>query len=202
MKDDYLTIESPSKGLYKDKGSRFIALAWPVESEEQIIELLSSVKKEYHDARHHCYAYILGQTGEIYRMNDDGEPSGTAGKPIYGQLVAAGLSNILVVVIRYFGGIKLGVRGLIDAYKTATLDAIENANVVKKIIYDQIYIEFDYLSMNDVMKVLKEHELPQYDHQFDLNCKLRFQVRKRLTSQILESLETIRGVRIINESPR
>ncbi|MDX9940852.1 MAG: YigZ family protein [Bacteroidales bacterium] len=194
--DTYLTIENPSKGFYKDKGSKFIALAWPVDNEEQIQEILTSVKKEYYDARHHCYAWILGHEGDHYRVNDDGEPSGTAGKPIYGQLLSAGLSNIFVVVVRYFGGIKLGVRGLIDAYKGATMDALQNATLVTKILYDHFQIDFDYFSMNDVMKVLKDNDLQQYDHQFDLNCSLKYKVRKSVSRQILETLEAIDQVMV------
>lgn len=195
--DTYLTIEGPSQGLYKDKGSKFIALAWPVETEEEISEIIASVKKEYHDARHHCYAWILGQTGEQFRMNDDGEPSGTAGKPIYGQLLSTGLSNVLIIVVRYFGGVKLGVRGLIDAYKGATMDALQNTNLITRILYEHFQIDFDYLSMNEVMKVMKEYDLEQYDHQFDLNCSFNFKVRKSLSLQILESLARIQGVVVI-----
>ncbi|MEE4177260.1 MAG: YigZ family protein [Bacteroides sp.] len=194
--DTYLTIDGPSLGLYKDKGSKFIALAWPVENEEQINEILVSVKKEYHDARHHCYAWILGQTGEHYRMNDDGEPSGTAGKPIYGQLLSNGLSNVFVIVVRYFGGTKLGVRGLIDAYKGATLDALQNANLVIRILHEYYQIDFDYLAMNDVMKIMKEFDLEQFDHKFDLKCNLKFKVRKSLSRQIIESLDLIQEISV------
>jgi uncharacterized YigZ family protein len=194
--DTYLTIEAPSEGLYKDKGSKFIALAWPVETEEQINEILTSVKKEYYDARHHCYAWILGQSREHFRQNDDGEPSGTAGKPILGQLLSAELTNALVVVVRYFGGTKLGVRGLIDAYKGATADALHNAGIIEKIIHEQYQLDFDYLSMNDVMKILKDHDLPQSDHQFDLRCRLSFSVRRSLATQIIEAFEKIEGLSI------
>jgi uncharacterized YigZ family protein len=194
--DTYLSIEAPSEGLYKDKGSKFIALAWPVETEEQINEILASVKKEYYDARHHCYAWILGQLREHFRQNDDGEPSGTAGKPIYGQLLSAELTNVLVVVVRYYGGTKLGVRGLIDAYKGATADALHNAGIIEKIIHVQYQLDFDYLSMNDVMKILKDHDLPQSDHQFDLRCRLSFSVRRSLAAQIKETFEKIEGLSI------
>ncbi len=194
--DTYLTIEAPSQGLYKDKGSKFIALAFPVENEEQIGEILTSVRKDYYEARHHCYAWILGQSREHFRINDDGEPSGTAGKPIHGQLLSAGLTNVLVVVVRYFGGIKLGVRGLIDAYKDATADAIQNAQIVTKIIHVHYLIDFDYLSMNKVMKILKEHGLPQTDHQFDLKCRLAFSVRQSMAEKIREAFEKIEGLKI------
>lgn len=194
--DTFLTIEGPSQGLYKDKGSKFIALAFPVETEEQISEILASVKKEYYDARHHCYAWILGQSREHFRINDDGEPSGTAGKPIHGQLLSAGLTNVLVLVVRYFGGIKLGVRGLIDAYKGATADAIDNAEIITKIIYEHYQLDFDYLSMNEVMKILKDHDLPQTGHQFDLKCRLSFSVRQSLSEQIREAFGKIEGLKI------
>lgn len=194
--DTYLTIEGPAQGLYKDKGSKFIALAWPVETEEQISEMLASVKKEYYDARHHCYAWVLGQSREQFRQNDDGEPSGTAGKPIYGQLLSDELTNVLVVVVRYFGGTKLGVRGLIDAYKGATADALQNASIIEKIIHEQYQLDYDYLSMNDVMKILKDHDLPQSDHQFDLRCRLSFSVRRSLASQIKETFGKIEGLSI------
>lgn len=194
--DTFLTIERPSQGLYKDKGSKFIALAYPVETEEQISEILASVKKEYYDARHHCYAWMLGQSREHFRINDDGEPSGTAGKPIHGQLLSTGLTNVLVVVVRYFGGIKLGVRGLIDAYKGATADALQNAEIITKIILEQYQIDFDYLSMNEVMKILKDHDLPQASHQFDLRCRLRFSVRQSLSEQVREAFEKIEDLKI------
>lgn len=128
--DSYLSIAAPSEGLYKEKGSKFMAFAYPVEEEEQAKEIIADLKKEYFDARHHCYAYRIGHTGDQWRMNDDGEPSSTAGRPIFGQLLSNELSDILVVVVRYFGGIKLGVPGLIRAYKSATADAIANAEIV------------------------------------------------------------------------
>ncbi len=194
--DTFLTIEGPSQGLYKDKGSKFIALAYPVETEEQISEILALVKKEYYDARHHCYAWVLGQSREHYRLNDDGEPSGTAGKPIFGQLLSAGLTSVLVIVVRYFGGIKLGVRGLIDAYKGATADALQNASIIERIINEQYQLDFDYLSMNEVMKILKDHDLPQADHQFDLKCRLTFHVRQSMSEQIREAFGKIDGLQI------
>lgn len=192
--DTFLTIDAPAKGLYKDKGSKFIALAWPVTSELHIAEILDSVRKEYYDARHHCYAWALKQNRQIYRLNDDGEPSGTAAKPIFGQIQAADLTNILVIVVRYFGGIKLGVRGLIDAYKGATADAFQNAKIVEKIIYQQYKIHFDYLSMNDVMKILKEYELEQNDHVFELKCSLTFKVRLSLAPVVVQEIEKIQGL--------
>ncbi len=194
--DTYKTIAAPSKGLYKDKGSKFISLAYPVNEEEQIKEILSDVKKEFYDARHHCYAWVLGADKGHYRQNDDGEPSGTAGKPIYGQILSDDLTNILIVVVRYFGETKLGVRGLINAYKGASRDALDNTKVITKTIRDHYQLTFEYLSMNEVMKVLKDYDLPQLEHDFDLSCKLTFSVRKKIKNAVIRDLEKIPGVAI------
>ena len=175
--DQYQSLAAPAQGLFKDKGSRFIALAYPVETEEQVKALVSSLRKEYHDARHHCYAYRLGYKADIFRCSDDGEPSGSAGRPILGQLESAGLSDVAVVVVRYFGGIKLGVPGLIRAYKTATADALAQAQVVPKIAGRNYRIRFPYAAMNDVMKVLKEMDLPQREQDFGTECALTTRVR-------------------------
>lgn len=176
-KDTYKTLKTHSDGLYKDKGSKFIALAYPVSSEEEARERLAEAKNTYHDARHHCYAWVLGYQQENWRINDDGEPSGTAGKPIHGQILSAGLTNILIIVVRYFGGTKLGVRGLINAYKGAAKEAIDNNRIQKKTIRKYYRLSFGYPSMNDVMRILKEHNLPQHGHDFQLSCTLDFSVR-------------------------
>ena len=177
--DTYKSISAPVRGIYKELGSKFLAFAWPVETEEEIKSILSEIRKEYFDARHHCYAWRLGLTGEPYRMNDDGEPSSTAGRPIHGQLLSQELSDILVVVVRYFGGTKLGVPGLIRAYKSATQDALANATVIEKIAGEHFTLTFDYLQMNDVMKVLKDMGITPLKQEFDLRCKM--EVRVRLT---------------------
>ncbi len=177
--DTYKSISAPSKGIYKELGSKFLAFAYPVATEEEIKQILASLRKEYFDARHHCYAWRLGLSGEPFRMNDDGEPSSTAGRPIYGQLLSQELSDILVVVVRYFGGVKLGVPGLIRAYKTATQDALANATVIEKIAGEHFTVKFGYLQMNDVMKVLKEMGITPLKQSFDLDCTL--EVRVRLT---------------------
>ena len=179
ISDTYKSISAPSKGIYKELGSKFLAFAWPVETEEEIKKILTDVRKEYFDARHHCYAWRLGLTGEPYRINDDGEPSSTAGRPILGQLLSNGLSDILVVVVRYFGGTKLGVPGLIRAYKSATQDAIANAGIVEKVAGEILTLTFDYLQMNDVMKVLKDMGIIPLRQSFDLRCSM--DVRVRLT---------------------
>ena len=175
--DAYSSIAAPSEGLFKDNGSRFIALAFPVETEEEVKTIVAGLRKQYHDARHHCYAYRLGYKGDVFRSSDDGEPSGSAGRPILGQIDSAGLSDILVVVVRYFGGIKLGIPGLIRAYKTSTADALAQAQVVEKIAGKWIRLSFGYEAMNSVMKVLKEMDLPQRDQDFGEQCSLEVRVR-------------------------
>lgn len=177
ISDTYHSIAAPSKGIYKELGSKFLAFAYPVETEEAAKKILEEVRKEYFDARHHCYAWRLGRTGEPYRMNDDGEPSSTAGRPIHGQLLSNELSDILVVVVRYFGGTKLGVPGLIRAYKSATQDAIANAEIIEKVAGETLTVTFDYLQMNDVMKVLKDMDITPLNQQFDLRCTLTARVR-------------------------
>ena len=175
--DCYKSIKAPSQGLYKDKGSKFLSFAYPVESEEEIKKLLSIIKKEYFDARHHCFAYRLGLEGDLWRANDDGEPSSTAGKPILGQLLSNELSDILIIVTRYFGGIKLGVPGLIKAYRSAAADAIANAEVIEKIAGNIYTVKFDYLDMNSVMKVLKDMGLTPISQHFDNECTIETKVR-------------------------
>ncbi len=194
QKDTYKTIGKVSSGLFKDKGSKFISFAFPVRDEEEIAGIISGLRKEYHDARHHCYAWSLGYEGESFRYNDDGEPSGTAGKPVFGQIRSFGLRNILIVVIRYFGGTKLGVRGLINAYKGAAQDAIENNTIITSIIYDHYRIYFGYEQMNDVMRTLKEYDLSQREHDFGLTCSLEFSVRASLKDMVMSQLEKIKDV--------
>ena len=188
--DAYRSLEGPSEGLYKEKGSRFIALAFPVETEEEVKARVAQIRKEYHDARHHCHAYRLGYKGDVWRASDDGEPSGSAGRPILGQIDSVGLSDVLVVVVRYFGGIKLGVPGLIRAYKTATADALENAVIVQKIAGKNYRIHFDYLSMNAVMKVLKDMDLPQWGQEFGEQCSLCTRVRLSEVESFAEKLNS------------
>ena len=154
----YRVVDTPGCGEYEEKKSRFIAHVYPAQSEEEAMGLIEQTRKKYYDARHHCYAYCLGANRERFRANDDGEPSSTAGKPILGQIVSNDLSNVLIVVIRYFGGIKLGVSGLIQAYKEAAADAINHAEIVERTVDEVIRVHFAYVVMNDVMKVLKEEE--------------------------------------------
>ncbi|HET6560109.1 MAG TPA: YigZ family protein [Prolixibacteraceae bacterium] len=196
MEDIYKTIEEPSEGLFKDKGSRFISYAYQVNSEDEIREIVQTIKKEHHSARHHCYAWRLGANKTNFRMNDDGEPSSTAGKPILGQIQSFELTNILIVVVRYFGGTLLGVSGLINAYRNAALDAINNAQIVEKLVEKWLLIEFDYLAMNEVMKVFKDEKLPQVDPQYDLNCRVKTIIRLSHAERIEQDLLKIEGVKV------
>ena len=188
MTDTYKSIQAPSEGLFKDNGSRFIAGAYPVETEAEVKTILEGLRKQYHDARHHCYAYRLGHRGDIFRANDDGEPSGSAGRPILGQIDSRALSDILVVVTRYFGGIKLGIPGLIRAYKTSTADALDSAVVVTKTACRHFLLKFDYLDMNGVMKVLKDMDLPQRAQSFAQDCSLETSVPLSAVEDFLKRL--------------
>lgn len=194
--DSYKSIAAHSQGLFKDNGSRFIAHAYPVETEEQIKEIVASLKKEYYDARHHCYAYRLGHKGDRFRANDDGEPSGSSGRPILGQIDSNGLSDILIVVVRYFGGIKLGIPGLIRAYRTSAADAIINAEIIEKIASRPYRVTFGYMSMNMVMKVMKDLELVQTNQRFDMECSIDTSVRLTLADTFLERMSDVEGCRV------
>jgi uncharacterized YigZ family protein len=192
--DFYYTIDGFSEGLFKDRGSRFIALAYPVSSEEEAKEKLIEVRKKYHDARHHCYAFRINPENEFSRSSDDGEPSGTAGKPILNQLLSNSLFNVIVIVVRYFGGTKLGTSGLINAYKTATKEAIENAVVTKKIITRYVTVSFEYALMNKVMRLVKEENLKIISQKFELSCELTLSVEKSKESLIRKKFSSIYGV--------
>jgi len=200
--DIYKTIKKTSQGIFRDKGSKFIALAYPVNDQESVKSIIDGLRKEYHDARHHCYAYMLGYQREVWRINDDGEPSGTAGRPIIGQINSHALTNILIVVIRYFGGTLLGVPGLINAYKTAAAEAINNAEIIECTVEDHYEITFPYSSMNDVMKILKEENVIQTDHVFDLECRIGIQFRLSSTEKILLRLSRIEGLKYELQSVR
>ena len=189
--DAYRSIAARSEGLFKDNGSRFIALAYPVETEEEVRDILTGLRKEYHDARHHCFAYRLGYLGDRFRASDDGEPSGSAGRPILGQIDSLGLSDVLVVVVRYFGGIKLGIPGLIRAYKTSTADALAQADIVEKVAGKTFRLTVGYLSMNAVMKVLKEMGLTPSAQDFGMECALEVRVRLSLEEDFRKKLDSI-----------
>ncbi len=186
IQDSFRSIAAPARGLFKDNGSRFIAFAYPVETEEEIKAIVDSLKKEYHDARHHCYAYRLGYRRDRFRANDDGEPSGSAGRPTLAQIDSNSLSDILIVTVRYFGGIKLGIPGLIRAYRTSAADAIQNSEIIEKIASKRFRITFGYLSMNSVMKVMKDLGLAQSRQEFGMNCIIETPVRLALEETFLE----------------
>ncbi|OQX80439.1 MAG: YigZ family protein [Bacteroidetes bacterium 4484_249] len=196
FEDTYKTIADVAEGQFKDKGSKFIAIAFPVGSEKEIKEKLSELKKKYHDARHHCYAYRIGYDKSAFRYNDDGEPSGTAGRPIYGQILSNDLTNVLIVVVRYFGGTKLGVSGLINAYKTVTKNVLENSDVITKTINEIFEIKFGYNKMNNVMKIIKENDLRQFSHTFELTCCIKLGVRKKNADMIFEKFSKIKELKI------
>lgn len=196
MEDTYLTIESVAEGLYKDKGSKFISFAHPVSSEEQVKQIVADYRKQYFDARHHCYAFMLGATHTHFRASDDGEPSGTAGRPILGQIQSKQLTDVLVVVIRYFGGILLGTSGLIQAYKAATADALVNAKIVERIVQQRYEAIFSYELMNEVMRVLKDDALSFEAPGYNNGCSIKFGVRKSKMTVVAEKLLKIEGLKL------
>ena len=183
--DTYKTISRPgTEVLFKDKNSKFFGYSFPVSTEEEIKEYLTELKKKHHSARHWCYAWQLGVEKVRYRVNDDGEPSNSAGQPIYGQIQSFELTNILIVVVRYFGGVKLGVGGLINAYRSAARLAVENSMIIEKTINHQYVITFAYKDMNKVMRIIKEHRLQITDQILELNCKLFISVKKSESHKI------------------
>ncbi len=182
--DTYNTITQTSSGLYKEKGSKFIALAYPVTNEDEVKEILAELKKEYYNARHHCYAYVLNPDKSAWRVNDDGEPSGTGGRPIHGQIQSFDLTNVLIVVVRYFGGTKLGVSGLINAYKSAAKDALSQAQVIEKTVNEVYKLEFPYEEMNDIMRIIKEEDIQILDNQYDEACMITYSIRKNEADRI------------------
>ncbi len=188
MNDTYRTISKPIEAvLFKDKNSKFFGYAFPVQDEDAVKLQIEHLKKEHHSARHWCYAYQIGTSEIKYRTNDDGEPNNSAGIPIYGQIQSFELTNVLIVVVRYFGGTKLGVSGLINAYKTTAQLALENAKIEEKTVNVIMEVHFEYINMNTVMRIIKEHQLNILKQDFKLNCKLQFEVR-------LSESETIMSV--------
>jgi len=194
--DSYKTIKSFSQGIFRDRGSRFIANAYPVSDPESVKPIVDGLRKEFHDARHHCYAYMIGHERTVWRVNDDGEPSGTAGKPILGQINSHGLTNVLIVVIRYFGGTLLGVPGLINAYRSAAAEAISGAEIIECTVQDYYEITFPYSSMNDVMKILKDEAAGQSDQTFDLECRMIINFRLVSQEKIIGRLSRIDGLKM------
>lgn len=192
--DQYRTLSKTSEGFYKEKGSKFIARVFPVSSEEEIKEVLEGLRKEFYDARHHCYAFVLHPDGSRYRANDDGEPNHSAGDPILGQLRSFGLTDTLAVVIRYFGGTKLGVSGLIHAYKTATADALEQAEIVTKTIKDHFVLQFDYPLTSEVMRLCDSYEAQILEQEFTASCKMEVGIRLLKSERFLEEAEALYGL--------
>ena len=187
--DTYKEVKSHTTGIYKEKGSKFIAYSCPVYSEQEVKERLEKVKKLEHSARHHCYAYVLHADKSAWRTNDDGEPSSTAGKPILGQILSNDLTNTLIIVVRYFGGVKLGVPGLIRSYKTAASDAISKSIIITKTIKEHYEVSFKYPQMNDVMRLVKEFDLEVVNTDFQIECKLIFAVPKSKADSIVDTFK-------------
>ena len=199
MFDTYKTIKKNSEGIYKEKGSKFLSFAFPVEHSDEINLILKEYRKQFYDARHICYAYMLGQKRDEWRINDDGEPSGTAGKPILGQINSFELTNILVVVVRYFGGILLGTGGLTTAYKESAANAIQQAQIVEMTVNKKLSLKFDYLLMNDVMRVIKEMNPQIIEQKFDNTCAMQLEIRQNEVEKLHSKFEKIMGVIIENE---
>ncbi|MFH4965857.1 YigZ family protein [Gaetbulibacter sp. M235] len=196
-KDTYKTIENPSEEiLFKDKNSKFFGYAFPVLNEDEVKDHLIDLKKKHHSARHWCYAYQIGTDTISFRANDDGEPNNTAGMPIYGQIQSFEVTNILIVVVRYFGGIKLGVGGLINAYKTTAQLVLENTSIVEKTINIDYLITFDYKNMNKVMRIIKEKNLEVINQKLELNCQITISVRKKDSNLIFETFNNVFEVSI------
>lgn len=198
--DSYRTLEKLSEGLYREKGSKFLAYAYPIDSEDEVKDIVDTLKKEYYDARHHCYAWQIGIDGMNFRANDDGEPSGTAGKPIHGQILSNELTNILIVVVRYFGGTKLGTSGLINAYREAAADAIANGKIIEKTIDSRFSINFGYLAMNDVMRIIKEEEPNIHKQEFDMSCEMELSIRESRAEVLKNRLLKVETLSIINDA--
>jgi uncharacterized YigZ family protein len=192
--DEYKTIAAQAETALRERSSKFLAFAWPVTSEEQVKEHLDTLRKKYYDATHHCYAWRMGPRGETWRANDDGEPSGTAGKPILGQMLSTEITDCLVVVVRYFGGTKLGVPGLIAAYKDAAAEVLAAAEVVERTVDMVFELQFAYEAMNDVMRVVKEMEPRVEEQHFDNLCRMRLAIRRGRAAELARRLEKVDGL--------
>lgn len=189
--DTYRTILKPAEGVFRDRGSKFIGYAYPMTDENSLKDLLGEVKALHPKARHHCWAYRLTPDRTIFRINDDGEPSGSAGRPILNTLLSHEVTNVLIVVVRYFGGTLLGVPGLINAYKTAAKEALDVAEIVEKTVNDIYELRFEYLSLNDVMRVVKEEDLSLLKQDFDNQCRIEFELRQNQVERVLGRLEQL-----------
>lgn len=192
--DTYLTIEKPAEGDFRDRGSKFLSFAYPVNSEADIKPVLAQLKIKHPKANHHCWAMRLGTDRSVFRINDDGEPSGTAGRPILNVLLSKNITNIIVIVVRYFGGTLLGVPGLINAYRTAAEEALLRANIIEKTINDIYTIGFEYQYMNEVMRIIKEDSLTVLNQQFDNNCSVKISIRKMQVNRSITKFEKVENV--------
>lgn len=197
MAETYITIVRAGEGLYKEKGSRFLSFAFPVSDVEEIKDILSEYRHRYYDARHVCYAYMLGADRLNFRANDDGEPSGTAGRPILGQINSRNLTDVLVIVVRYFGGILLGTGGLITAYKQAAAEALDVAGIEERAVQHQLRVQFNYEHMNDVMRVIKEEDARVIDMAYETGCVITLCVAEVHRAGLLHRLDKLRVVRIL-----
>lgn len=193
IKDSYLTIESDAEAIFKEKSSKFLCYAFHVESEEEIAAHLELLRKRYYDATHHCYAWRLGPFGERFRANDDGEPSSTAGKPILGQLLSREITNCLIVVVRYFGGTKLGVPGLIAAYKESAAAVLDEAKVIERTVDTTVKVEFSYVVMNDVMRIIKDEQPTIVEQIFDNLCSMTLSIRNSKAELVIGKLRKVEG---------
>lgn len=198
QEDTYKTITTLSEGIYTEKRSKFIAIAIPVRTLEEVKQHLETYQKKYYDARHVCYAYMLGHERLNFRANDNGEPSGTAGKPILGQINSNELTDILIIVVRYFGGIKLGTSGLIVAYKAAAAEAIANASIIEKTVDDDIVVTFEYPFMNDIMRIVKDEEPEILEQSYDMDCLMRLRIRRSMMPKLRARLEKVETARILD----
>ena len=194
--DTYKTIATTSEGVFRDKGSKFIAYAYPISSDDEVKTIIQKLRNDHPKARHFCWALRLSPDRSLFRIQDDGEPSGTAGRPILNTLLSADLTNILIVVVRYFGGTLLGVPGLINAYKSAAVDAINQATIIDKTVNDIYQIEFDYLVMNEVMRLMKEQQLNILDQNFDNTCSIKLEIRQANLNTIINKLNNIEGLKV------
>lgn len=199
QEDTYKTIADISQAIYTEKRSKFIAIAFPVTTHEEIKEIIETYQKKYYDARHLCYAYMLGHERKDFRANDNGEPSGTAGRPILGQINSNELTNILVIVVRYFGGIKLGTSGLIVAYKEAAAEAIAQCEIIEKTVDDDIKVMFEYPFMNDIMKIVKDLSPQIISQSYDMDCSIELRIRRSEMPLLRSRIEKVETARIIEE---
>ncbi len=196
FEDQYKTVDKISEGTFRDKGSKFIAYSYPFTDENKLKDILSEIKSIHPKARHHCYAYRLGMDRSVFRINDDNEPAGSAGRPILNTLLSNDLTNILVIVVRYFGGTLLGIPGLINAYKAATQESINNAEIIEKYQKDIYAIDFEYLQMNNVMRIIKDEDLTIVSQNFNNNCRMEVAIRSSLVNRVTTNLSALSELKL------